>query len=198
MEESRMIPVQSRNGGIVFYTIPEDNIQKIFRGSETKMIHIAELKKLMSIPGGEKTIRADLIIKDRDALVELGISVEPEYFYTEKEILQILETGTLDELEDMLNFAPEGVINMVQQLSVKIELPDTRKRKMILEKTGFNVDGALQIKQIMGEDEEKEKAAAAPTRKATAVKKEEPAPVTRKAAPIAVGQERKITITASK
>lgn len=179
--ENRKVAVQSRNGGCLFYQIPDERIFRQFTNGETKQIDLDELKKLQFAEGGDYILRNCLIIKDEEALKELNMSVEPEYFYTEKEILNILEKGTMDQFEDMLNFAPAGVIDIIQQLAVRIELPDTRKRKMLFEKTNFNVDAAININHIVEEDnktEEKEEVkkverkAAAPTngRKAEAPK----------------------------
>ena len=47
-------------------------------------------------------------------------NVEPEYFYTEKEVKELLTNGSLEQLEDTLNFAPEGVIELIKTMPVKM------------------------------------------------------------------------------
>lgn len=168
----KKVSVTSRNGGNVFYQIPEDGILRQFTNGETKMIDVDELKKLQFVSGGERVIRECLIIDDEETLKELNISVEPEYFYTEKEIKELLLEGSLEQLEDALNFAPSGVIDAIQKLSVQLELPDMRKRKLILEKTGFNITGAIDIMT----DNEEETQEETTKRKAAPITKKEGAP----------------------
>ena len=54
---------------------------------------------------------------------------------------------------DCLDFAPEGVINLMKDLAVKLEIPDVRKRQAISEKTGTSVDNAIKINQLSKVDE---------------------------------------------
>ncbi len=115
------------------------------------------------------------------------METEPEYFYTEDDIKEILLNGSLDQLEDTLNFAPKGVIDIIKKVAVDLEIPDIRKRDMISEKTGLNISNAIDINHIMSEDsepaeekkverkvkveEKKEEAPAAPKRKYNVVSK---------------------------
>ena len=70
-----------------------------------------ELKQLQYVSGGDYLLKHCLLINDEDALEVLNMrNLEPEYFYTEDIIKKLLEEGTLDQLEDCLNFAPDGVV----------------------------------------------------------------------------------------
>lgn len=183
MAEEKLCKVKSRNGGNVFYQIPEDRILRQFTNEEVKLISLDELQKLQFLDGGEYIIKNCLIVEE-EALKELNIEVEPEYFYTKKEVLNILENGTLDQLEDTLNFAPSGVIDIIKQQGVAIELPDTRKRKLIFEKTGFNIDGALAVNEALKDDDAPTEETSAPTRKAAKpVTENSSGPVRKAAAP---------------
>jgi hypothetical protein len=88
----------------------------------------------------------------------------------------------LDRLEDLLNFAPTGVIELAKDLAVNLQIPDTRKRALISKKTGFNVDKAIEIKVTCAPEETAVSAPAKPERKATAesAKTETPSAPTRK------------------
>lgn len=162
------VEVKNRNNGYTGYTLTS-GICRQFNIGETKKIDIEELKELSQMEGGEYLLRNYLIINDQSALDFLNINPEPEYWYDEPEIRTLLESGTLDQLEDCLNFAPQGVIDMVKEIAVKTEVPDTRKRKLILEKTGFSVDNAINVNKVMN----------------TEVEEEAPKTTERKAAPIA-------------
>ena len=174
------VAVRGRTSGEVFYQLTDGTGVRTFNYGETQTVPFEELQKLMFTPGGEYLIRHSLLIAP-EALEELGVTVPPEYFYTETEVTQLLENGSLDQLEDTLNFAPKGVIELIKQIGLKIELPDTRKRKLIFEKTGFNIDGALAINDILNADDEAEEQPEAPTRKATPIKVESNASPQRKA-----------------
>jgi hypothetical protein len=58
-----------------------------------------------------------------------------------------MQNGSLDEFLDCLDFAPEGVIDLIKTLAVELPLNDVAKREAILNKTGFNVDNAIRIRQ---------------------------------------------------
>jgi hypothetical protein len=44
-----------------------------------------------------------------------------------------------------LNFAPEGIIDLLKDIALEIELPDSRKRALIKDKIGFNIDNILLV-----------------------------------------------------
>jgi hypothetical protein len=57
----------------------------------------------------------------------------------------LLEQGTLDQLKDALDFAPDGVIDLIKERAVKNELNDMRKREAILKATNFDVTKAIDV-----------------------------------------------------
>lgn len=169
----RIIEVTNRNSGYVGYSIKDLGIWRNFAPGETKKIALGELQALQYAPGGEFTLKNSLIIKDKDALSMLNIITEPEYFYTNKEIRELLTKGTLDQLKDCLDFAPEGVIDIIKKMSVEMELPDTQKRQAIFEKTGFSIDNAIMVNKVMDEPEVRE-TEENKVRRSTPIKAEEP------------------------
>ena len=178
---SKKVKVTNRNNGFTGYHL-QNGTDRIFSRGQSMMISLEELDLLQNTPGGDYIIKNLLIIEDKDVLDELNVVTEPEYFYTEAEVNELLNNGSLDQLEDCLNFAPEGVIELIKTLAVKNQLPDTKKRDLITKKTGFNIDNAINVNKIMNVDSEKKEDAAAPTRKAEPIIKNS-AP-TRKAEPV--------------
>lgn len=181
---SEMIKVKNRNSAWTCYSIPDKNVTRSFAPGEEKIVELDEIKQLQWREGSRYLLENCLLINDKSALEALNMEdVEPEYFYTEAEIKELLSNGTLAQLEDCLNFAPEGVIELIKDIAVKTELPDTRKRKMISEKTGLNIDNAIMVNTIMNEETEAPVEEKKVTRKAAPIetKKAEP---TRKASPI--------------
>ena len=169
MEDNTRIKVQNRDFGSVGYTIPDlNNLHRTFQPGEEKIITFDELFKLSQVPGGLYIISNYLIIHDEEAVKELLGATEPEYFYTEKDIINLMQRGSLDEFEDCLNFAPSGVIDLVKQLP----LNDVAKRDLIQRKLGFNVASAIELAKV-----DEVEVAEAPKRKAAPPKTTVSAPV---------------------
>ena len=151
--DNTMIKVSNRANGSVGYRL-ENNFHRTFEHGETKMIPFSELKALQYAPGGDYALKNLLTVDNKEALELLNMEVEPEYYYSEDKIRQILFEGSIDEFADFLDFAPEGRIEIAKRLAVAEQVPDTRKRKMLSEKTGVNIDKAIEINEYMAEDNE--------------------------------------------
>ena len=84
---------------------------------------------------------------------EILHQVEPEYYYTEEDVRDLLENQSLDALKDCLDFAPRGTIDLVKKIAVELPLNDVAKRKAILDMTGFNVTSAVEINEETREEQ---------------------------------------------
>lgn len=118
------------------------------------MITYKELQALSFTPGGTKLMYNYLEIINLDAPKLVNPDVDPEYYYEEPEVKQIMLHGTLDEFKDMLDFAPMGVLDLVRDLAISLPLNDVAKREALQEMTGFNVSAA--IENLKNEDGELE------------------------------------------
>lgn len=157
VEKNRVIKVTNRDRGSVGYTLPEfNNMRRQFQPGETKEVTFEELEQLEWIPGGDYLIRNCLVIHDPEAVKELINSVEPEYYYTKDDVIKLMQSGTLDQFLDCLDFAPDGVKDMIKDLAVSLPLNDVAKRNAIREKLGFDVDNAIRILESVNEEPEKE------------------------------------------
>lgn len=153
LENNKIIKVTNRFNGSVGYSIQDlNNLHRVFSPGETKEITMEELRKLAWEPGGETLINDYLVIQDNEAIKEILHQVEPEYYYTEKDVKDLLLNRSLDALKDCLDFAPEGTKDLVKKMAVELPLNDISKRKAILEMTGFNVDNAIKINEESAED----------------------------------------------
>lgn len=135
--------VKNRSAGIVKYKIPEKNIVRRFVPGEQKRISYDELFDLSNQPGGRELMANFLQIQSIGVPKSLGIKTEPEYYMSEKDIVELLKNSSLDAFLDCLDFAPEGVIELVKKFAVSLPLSDYEKRKALKEKTGFDVDAAI-------------------------------------------------------
>lgn len=157
-KENDLVKVQNRDNGSVGYTIPDlNNLHRTYQPNEIKSITMDELRKLSYVPGGMEILRNYLVILDDEAREEILSDVEPEYYLTKEGVKKLLLEGTLDALLDCLDFAPRGVIDLVKNVAVEIELNDVKKRDAILNKTGFNVTNAININKETTDEVEKAK-----------------------------------------
>ena len=168
MDKDKKIKVVNRSRGVVGYTIPElGGLRRQFQHGEAKMITFEELEKLSWIPGGRYLLANELVVHDKEAVKELLGNVEPEYYYGEKEIRYLLDSGApMDQLLDCLDFAPEGVLDLIKKLAVEMPCNDVRKREAIYDRIGFNVTRAIELSE---NDEDENAAAGQRTRRAAPV-----------------------------
>ena len=140
----KLMSVTNRSGGIVIYKIPEHNIRREFSERETKQIPYEELVWLSYQPGGRTLMQNMLLIQNPQAVESLNITAEQEYFMTEKDVIDMLVNGSLDQLLDALDFAPQGVIQIIKDQAVALPIYDMRKREAIFNATGFDVNAAVE------------------------------------------------------
>lgn len=153
IENNVTVKVTNRDNGSIGYSVPDLGVHRTFQPKETKEISAEELRKLSYLPGGDIIIKEYLIIHNEELLNELLGSVEPEYYYSEAEVKTLLLSGSLEQLQDCLDFAPNGVIDLIKDLAVTLKIDNMSKRKAIQEKTGFNVTRAIEINEETEEEE---------------------------------------------
>lgn len=176
MEANKMISVRNRCGATVIYNVPELGRRRQFEPGEVKRIPYEELEAVSYQQGGKSLLYHFLLIDDQDSLRELiNGTEEPEYWLTEDKIPGWLNSCSKEEFEDAVNFAPEGVKELIRRYSVSVPLTDTEKRKIVAQKLDFDVDAAVRN----NEAEKDESATETPVRVATPV----PGTVTRKTNP---------------
>ena len=195
----KIIKLTNRDTGSVGYSIPEMHINRTFHKHQSQSVTFKELQQLWWQPGGEYLLTHYLKIEDAEAVAELLGSVEPEYNYTDEQIKDLLLNGSLDEVKDFLDFAPEGGIDIMKDLAVKLKINDLSKREAIQESTGFNVSMAIKINKETAEAaNENEKTA--PTRRVKAEKEEAETSHVQESAPtrrVKVEPKREVTSTAA-
>ena len=152
VENNMTVKVTNRDNGSVGYSVPDLGVHRTFQPRESKEISAEELRKLSYLPGGDVIIKEYLIIHNEELLKELLGEVEPEYYYSEDEVKALLLSGSLEQLQDCLDFAPNGVIDLIKSLAVSLKIDNVSKRKAIQDKTGFNVTRAIEINEETDEE----------------------------------------------
>lgn len=143
MDKNTMYQVKNRSSSVITYSIPDTGVKRTFAPGEVKKVPFEELEKLSYQPGGQVLISNYLLISDAEAVSDLNVRTEPEYYLTEPQIVDLLKNGSLDQFLDCLDFAPTGVLELVKDLSLKLPLSDYQKRQALKEKIGFDIDAAL-------------------------------------------------------
>lgn len=169
MEKTKVFKVKNRSAGVVGYNLPElGGLRREFMPGEEKTVSFEELEKLSFQPGGRILMESFLQITDEDVTGKLNLSVEPEYYMSEEQIVELITNGSLDAFLDALDYAPTGVMDLLKQFSVSLPMTDTQKIRALKEKTGFDVAAAL--KNIEAEKEEDEVFTEVPKKGAAAAK----------------------------
>ncbi len=144
MDLNRQVNVKNRSDSNAGYLLPDSGIRRTWSPGEIKKnITVGELEQATYVAGGLVILQDYLLINDEEVCDYLGLATEPEYFYSEESVKTLLTTGTLDQMLDCLDFAPEGVLDLIKKISVDIKLNDISKRDVIKEKLKFDVTAAV-------------------------------------------------------
>lgn len=176
MEDSKKLKVRNRSHSSVVYVVPDmNNLRREFSGLEEKIITFEELRKLNGLYGGRRLLENDLVIKDKEALEELNLHVEPEYFYGKEEVDKLLREGSMDQFLDCLDFAPDGVIDLIKSEAVALPLNDVSKREVLLNKLGYDVNKIIEIQKLSSDEDEEKKQNQVSRRRVVVPSEEKPA-----------------------
>lgn len=154
MTDEKYVQVQNLSSGTVVYTIPENNIRRVFRAYETKEIAADELRKVYYQPGGAVLLQNFLSVKDKRLALEFGVtrdSYEHEYSWTPKDVEELLLNGDIDVLHDALDFAPEGIIDLIVDKAIELRIADNNKRDLIQQCTGKNIGQMIATQKALEE-----------------------------------------------
>lgn len=140
INEKAIYSVKNRSASTVIYSIPEmNNLRREFRPGEIKSVTGSELIQLSYRPGGRRIIENYLLINNEEVLNGLNMEVEPEYKLDEAGVVKLLKDGSEDQLIDCLNFAPEGVKDLIKAVALAMPLNDLNKCKIIKDMLGYDV-----------------------------------------------------------
>ena len=190
INKDTLVKVVNKYSGTVGYKVPDLGVQRDFYPGEKKDITYDELEKLSFAPGGKAILSDYLEISDQSIYAQLmGVSPEPEYSYSREDIKKLMETGTLDQFLDCLDFAPASIKELIKDMAVELPLNDVAKRKAVQEKLGFDVTKAIEIKETKfdgGDAADSDQPKTTATRR-VAINNTTPAPTGRRYQPAAKG-----------
>ncbi len=136
--------VTNRSDGIVTYKLDELNTRRVFNINETKEIDEKEMEALYQKDGGNYMIRHYLMVQD-EAWVAKHFEAPMEYYWGVAEITACVKNDSVDLFSETLDYAPDGVLDLIKSVSWKLPLTDLNKIQVIRDKLGFDVMAAIAI-----------------------------------------------------
>lgn len=184
VSDETLVPVRNLAAFKVTYSLP-DGRRREFPPSATLKVEAGELRLLNYDLGGSRLLSDYLHVGSEPLALELGVSEDSwanEYSWGPDEIKACLESDDVDAFADALDFAPQGIVDSIIQMAVDSEVNDTRKRKLILDKTGNDVTRQIENKHLSEKTETEDKKPAtrrkAPAKKTAAATRRKAAPKT--------------------
>lgn len=148
------IKVTNRSNGTVILKVQDRHFRAELNPKETRVLNYGDILDVAAQPGGRNLIYNFLLIQDAEALRQgLNVKEEPEYWLTEEKIPSWMNTCSLDEFKDALQFAPQGVLDLIKKYAVSQPLNDMAKRIAIKDALQFDVTLAITNNEKSGEDE---------------------------------------------
>ena len=137
--------VKNRSAGVVVYSIPDLGVRRQFEAGEVKQLTFTELEKLSYQPGGRYLMENYLLITDPEVREDLYMETEPEYELQEIDIVNLIDNGDIVDWENTLNFAPEGLKDLIIRIAVEHGIDNVSKRVLLKEILGFDLDAAERL-----------------------------------------------------
>lgn len=156
--KDKRVKVINRTGGSLAYKIDTLRVTRHWpKPGDYLNISISELSELKTVPGGNYILKECVIIEDKEALNILfpDTELEPEYNYGLKEVEALLYEADLAQLLDALDFAPQGVLELIKTKAAEKLPNETAKIEAINKK--FKID-LVKINELYQEKEIKEQA----------------------------------------
>lgn len=154
LKDTTMVPVRNMVDHKVVYVIPELNRRVVFEPFQKKEIQAGELRALNYSTGGEVLLHNYLCVLSNDLRNEFNIPKDQvEYDWTLNDIHKVLEdlSTPIEALEDALDFAPDGIRELIVDSAVKWKIPDSNRRKIVSRMTGVNVDKMIEFMEATEE-----------------------------------------------
>lgn len=173
LKENDLIKVRNLTDHAVVY-MSYDGRRRAFAGQQTMKISVEELRQLAYSRGGLVLLRNHLSIDNKELAEEFGIqsdTYDNEYQWTKEDVDRVLLSGDMDELLDALDFAPNGIIDLIISRAVNLRISDIAKRKAISEATGRNINSMIEL--VEDSEQEVEAPAEKPKTRRRAPKTEE-------------------------
>lgn len=155
IKPEQIVTITNRSSGSVVYRIPEDHIRRAFNIRETKKVPFSEIIAVAAQNGGPELLYNYFYFEDKNVLEEaLHIKPEPEYYLTEDKLPDWIVSSSLEQFQDALDFAPDGIKNLIKKLAVDLPLTDTKKCEALKKQLDFDCLQAIKNEKATKEDDD--------------------------------------------
>ena len=144
-----MIEVINTSSGSVGYTPEMSTVSKKWeRQGTVKKVKLGELRDVIGTVGGYVLFSENLLlIKDADVREELGLPELDEYTLTDREIKDLLNNKSVDDLEEVVQNCTDDMLDTITNTAINEEVSDLNKLQLIEDYTGINVVEAIKEHQ---------------------------------------------------
>lgn len=150
MSDKKMILVQNLTNDDVIYIDNDGGVERriIFKPQQTQELPEDMIERMSYDIGGSRLLTDYLSVKDDEIRQRIGVPADQiEYDYTKEEVIANLKSNDLNVILDMLDFAPEGIIEMMVTEAVNLPITNRDVMKAISEKTGKNIEMMINNKE---------------------------------------------------
>lgn len=165
------------------YVVDLTGVRRVLPPHASFRVKAGELRELSYQLGGIDILQNYIRVCNRSLALEFGIDVndQVEYNWTEADVDRCLLNDDIDVLLDALDFAPDGIKQLIVDRAIKLEIPDVNKRQAIKDAMGTDITSAIENRHAYDDQEEtEEKKPARRRRTPSAAEAESPAPKRRR------------------
>lgn len=169
--DNTKIAVQNLTNNDVVYIDDNGGIARrmVFHAQQTIPVEKEVIERMQYDTGGAVLLKDFLSVKDDDMRTNIGIPADQiEYNWTKEDVKNLLTSGEEDALRDALDFAPQGIVDMIIDMAVAMPLNDRNKVEIIAEATGRNIE--MMINNKLQYEKASEKAPEKATQRRTTTK----------------------------
>lgn len=149
ISDETMVEVRSLTDLPVTLFQKDKNLRITFQKNQVRKMKAGDIRELNFEPGIHVLFTEYLSVGDPELAAEIGVSeqvLEYEYQWTINDVKNLLTEGSLEELEDVLNCAPQGIVDTIVDQAVEMRLNDVAKRDLIKQYTGQDITKKLEVK----------------------------------------------------
>ncbi len=152
LTDDTLVSIRNMVNHKVVYVLPDWNRKVVFEPFQERKIPAGELRALHYTTGGYNLLHDYLCVENADLRAEFEIPKDQiEYDWKLDDIKHLLldNNALIESLQDALDFAPEGIREMIIDYAVIWRIPDSNKRKVISQMTGIDIDKQIEFSELV-------------------------------------------------
>lgn len=155
LTDDTLVSIRNMVNHKVVYVLPDWNRKVVFEPFQERKIPAGELRALHYTTGGYNLLHNYLCVENADLKAEFEIpkdQIEYDWKLNDIKYLLLNNNSLIESLQDALDFAPEGIREMIIDYAVIWKIPDSNKRKVISQMTGIDIDKQIEFSELVDDD----------------------------------------------